>query len=199
MPADTPGAVAEALLTFLRRLDEAGLAYVIVGSMAGNVHGTPRLSQDVDVVVALSPRDLPPLVASLAPDFYVPQDTAQRAVTARSSFGILHLRTMQKIDVFVAGDSVFDREQFERRARVPLVAGQPSDVWILSPERLVVSKLRWYRKGGHVSEQQWRDVLGILKVQGDRLDLDDLKRAAAQVGVMDLLQQALQQAGLPAG
>jgi hypothetical protein len=196
MPADTPAAAAEALLTFVQRVEAAGLAYVVVGSMASSVHGEPRLSRDIDVVVAMSAADLPPLVASLKPDFYVPEDTAERAVTARSSFGLLHLRTMQKIDVFIAGDSAFDREQFEHRLRVALVAGQPSDVWILAPERLVVSKLSWYRSGGHVSEQQWRDVLGVLKVQGDRLDRADLRRAAAQAGVMDLLQSALQQAGL---
>jgi hypothetical protein len=67
--------------------------------------------------------------------------------------------------------------------------------YVASAEDTVLTKLEWYRMGSEVSERQWRDVLGVLKVQAERLDLAYLRRWAAALGVADLLEQALSQAG----
>ena len=66
--------------------------------------------------------------------------------------------------------------------------------YVASPEDVVLAKLEWFRSGGEVSERQLRDVLGVLKVQGERLDLAYLQRWAATLGVGDLLESALLQA-----
>jgi hypothetical protein len=54
--------------------------------------------------------------------------------------------------------------------------------------------LEWYRIGGEVSDRQWRDVPGVLKVQGDRLDRDYLRRMATELKVADLLERAFGEA-----
>jgi len=56
---------------------------------------------------------------------------------------------------------------------------------------VVLRKPEWYRRGGEVSERQWRDVQAIARIQGDRLDRDRLRLWADRLGVMDLLQRVL--------
>ena len=148
------------------------------------------------MVVDLPASRLEEFVRALGPGFYIPRESAARAVAAHSAFNVIHLATSAKVDVFVAGPAPFDREQFERRVRQPLVRdGRP--VWIFSPEVMVVKKLHWYRAGGCVSERQWRDVLGMLKVQAGRLDLAWMRQQAAVLGVTDLLDRALALQGPP--
>jgi len=59
--------------------------------------------------------------------------------------------------------------------------------------RILLQKLRWYRLGGETSDRQWRDVLGIVRVQGDGLDRAYLRAHAPVLGVDDLLERVLNQ------
>jgi hypothetical protein len=88
------------------------------------------------------------------------------------------------------------REELARRRLVRLEADDPtSTVAVASPEDAVLHKLEWFRDGGGVSDRQWRDVLGVLKVQGESLELDYLRRRAAQLATGELLERALDEAG----
>jgi hypothetical protein len=66
-----------------------------------------------------------------------------------------------------------------------------------SPEDILLQKLDWFRRGGGVSDRQWRDVLSILIVQGDRLDQTYLRSVAAESGLTDLLERARREAADP--
>jgi hypothetical protein len=98
---------------------------------------------------------------------------------------------MFKVDVFVAKARAFDRSQLARRQQ-HLLSEQPErHAYVASAEDIVLAKLEWYRLGGETSDRQWRDVLGVLKVQGDRLDRAYMRRMAVDLTVSDLLDRAL--------
>ena len=79
------------------------------------------------------------------------------------------------------------------RLDVLLLPGEdrPEPLWFHSAEDILLQKLRWYRRGGETSDRQWRDVIGLVRVQGARLDRAYLATGAARLGVEDLLEKAL--------
>lgn len=102
-----------------------------------------------------------------------------------------------KVDIFVLASAPYDQQAFQRRLRKTLGQELPRPVFVESPEDLVLSKLKWYRLGGEVSELQWRDVLSVLKLQAGHLDMAYLRQWAEQERVLDLLERALREATPP--
>lgn len=176
-------------------LEQLDIPYLVGGSMASSILGEPRATVDIDVAVRL-PRDrVDALVDALGSDFYVDRAAALDAVRRRASFNAIHQETVLKVDFFVLGDTSFDREQLSRRRPLPISDSGGQHVFVSSAEDLVLRKLEWYQAGGGVSDRQWRDVLGVLKVQAGRLDVDYLRRWAGELGLGELLDRALRAAG----
>jgi hypothetical protein len=172
-------------------LESLGVPYYVGGSVASTAHGVPRASVDADVVTALGPEHVQPLVGRLRTDYYVDEIRVRAAIQARRSFNAIHLATMFKIDVFVTKGRPFDREAMQR-AR-PMSLGDAQDqrrFAVASAEDTILAKLEWFRGGGEVSERQWTDVCGLLKALQPSLDRDYLDRWAKAVGVQDLLDRA---------
>jgi hypothetical protein len=181
-PLDVAAGVAAAL-------EALGIAYSIGGSLAGSFAGEPRATLDIDMVVALDAAHVPALVRALENDFYIDSAALHRAVIERGTTNLIHQVTSIKVDLFIAGGTPLDDELLHRRVRI---AGQHQDLlWIHSPEDILLQKLRWFRRGGEVSDRQWRDVLGIVRVQGKRLDREYLTPGARRMQVDDLLERAL--------
>lgn len=103
---------------------------------------------------------------------------------------------MIKIDVFIAKEQPYDAEAFARRRPDTLEEESSRKFYLSSPEDVVLSKLQWYLKGGGVSERQLKDVLGVLKVQGEKLDLEYLKYWASKLNLSDLLNRSFADAGM---
>ena|SRR5687767_3968968 len=186
-PVD-PIAVAAVVVGVLERL---GIPNTIGGSIAASFAGEPRSTVDIDVVASLGEDQIAALVAALSPDFYVDEDAVRRAVRAHSSVNVIHTATMLKVDIFVAGGTPLDEEQLARRLWIRVNDGV--ELPIHPPEDILLQKLRWFQLGGGISDRQWRDVIGIVRVQGSRLDLAYLERQAPVLGVAELLAQALAQ------
>lgn len=172
-----------------RSLEVMGIPYTIGGSIASSFAGEPRSTIDIDIVAALEERHVEALVADLSDEFYVDADALLRAIRARSSANLIHQATQLKVDVFIAGGTPMDLRQLARRMSVDLPDGRR--IFVHPPEDILLQKLRWYRRGGEVSDRQWRDITAIVRVQGRRLDRTYLQEGAQILGVVDLLERAL--------
>jgi hypothetical protein len=188
---DADGFAATLIVT--RLLDALDVPYVIGGSVASTVHGLIRTTVDVDLVADLRPDNVTRFVAALSDQFYVDEPTVREAIARRSSFNLIHLQSMAKFDVFLPGNRAFDRQQLARRIAQPVGTDSAQTLWILTAEDVILAKLDWFRQGGEVSERQWRDVLGLVQLQGERLDLPYLQQWAVALNVADLLEKALEE------
>ncbi len=174
-------------------LERLGVAFHLGGSLASSIHGFPRATLDADLVADLRPGQGEELSKLLGPGFYADARAMEAAIPSRASFNVIHLETMFKVDVFVRRASAFDRESFER-SRPEAIGPGGAAIRVATPEDTVLHKLRWYREGGGVSERQWTDAVGVLQVQGERLDRAYLDRWARELGVGDLLARAIGEA-----
>jgi hypothetical protein len=124
-------------------------------------------------------------------DFYVAEELISEAIRDRTSFNVIHLATMFKADIFLPRKDAWSHEEMARARTesIPLPANiRP--IRFSSPEDTILHKLLWYRLGGEVSDKQWSDILGVLKIQGTLLDLAYLESYAAILNVADLLARA---------
>jgi hypothetical protein len=181
----------------VQALEAVNATYWVGGSLASSSYGIPRATQDVDLVADLRSEQAAPFVAALADEFYVDAESVADAIRRRASFNVVHLATMYKADVFIMQASPWARIEAGRR-RLESLSGEDETVrvYLSSPEDVILHKLEWYRLGGGVSDRQWGDVLGVLKVQGEALDFGYLRQWAGELGLTELLAAALRDAGL---
>ena len=172
--------------------ERLGIPYLIGGSFASAVHGIVRATMDVDLVADIKPSHISSLVALLENEFYIDAEMILDAIQHTSSFNLIHLETMFKVDVFILKQRPFDLNQMQRRISQSVGDSPGDQAYFSTAEDIVLAKLEWFRAGGETSEQQWRDILGVLDLQSDRLDLEYLKKWAATLGIRDLLQRAIQ-------
>jgi hypothetical protein len=189
-----PGDAAEVGVAFARALEHAGIDYAVGGSVASSAYGEPRATRDLDFALRLPSAKVPALLEALGSDFIIDEAALHEAIRLRGTVNLFYLPSFTKIDLFLRGDDEYDRMEFSRLRRIEPVAGEP--VMASSAEDNLLWKLRWYRDGSEVSDQQWRDVLGLLRVSGGALDLGYLRQWAAFHGVSDLLERAMRQQGL---
>jgi hypothetical protein len=175
-------------------LDGLGIPWIVGGSLASSIHGVPRATQDIDLVAEIRRGHTKSLASALEAEFYVDEDAVLDAVLRRASFNLVHLDTMTKVDVFVPKGDPLSTAQIRRRQFVQVGATARESLPVLSPEDVILQKLRWYDAGQRISERQWRDVLGVLKVRAGTLDAGYLRQQATDAGLGDLLQQALDDA-----
>lgn len=186
-----PIAFARKVIGILEPLD---IAYYIGGSVASSLLGENRYTEDIDVIIELSKIKVQPLLeAFLAASFYISDMAVEDAVTGRcSSFNVLDNETLEKADLFILQNTRFAKSKMARRIQQELPDG--SSIWISSPEDIVLQKLVWGR--GSQSEKQWRDVLGVLKLQGNSLDFEYLRRWSAEMELAETLDRAFRESGL---
>ena len=171
-------------LEVLRRVSDGlkarGLQFMLTGSFAMAHYATPRMTRDIDLVVALSLEDVKSLVGEFSDDFYLDIDAARAAAECRRMFNMMHQSSGIKIDMIARKDSEYRRLEFDRRRRVSLGS---IDTWIVSREDLILSKLVWASESR--SEMQRRDVEQLLR--GDDIDRTYLREWALRLQVLSVL------------
>jgi hypothetical protein len=186
-----------ALAPVIAALDRLQIPYHVGGSVASSRHGIARTTVDADVVAALERRHAHPFVAALGADYYADVDMALDAIERRASFNVIFLEGMIKIDIFVAADTPFARSEMSRAVGGRL--GDDADaleVRFTSAEDIVLRKLEWYRASNQVFDRQWTDVIAVLQVQAGAIDVPYMRQWAPSLGIADLLEKALAEAGL---
>ena len=185
---------AELLGYLIDVLENLGIPYMVVGSMASMAYGEPRLTQDIDVVVDLHDRHVLRLCAAFPqPEYYVSPEAAAEAVQHEGQFNIIHPTSGNKVDLLVVKKDAYGQEQFARRQRVEIMPDREGAV--ARPEDVIIGKMEYYREGG--SEKHLRDITGILKVSPDEVDRRYVARWADELGLSEIWRAILRRLGEP--
>ena len=163
------------------RLEQGSLAYMLTGSMAMNYYAQPRMTRDIDLVVALTPPDTDTVVRLFTPDYYVSRDAVSSSILHESLFNLIRHESVIKVDCIVRKNTPYRRAEFERRQRITI---EDFSTWIASKEDLIISKL-WWAKDSH-SEQQLRDVKNLASTG---CDMDYIGRWTSELGLNTLWQE----------
>ena len=182
--------IREVLEDLRNALERTGIPYMVTGSFVSSVHGVPRATQDIDVIVEPTRDQLLALMRILAEPVY-DSDTedALNALRHRSMFSVIDRRGIWKIDFIVRKERPFSKREFGRRRKIDIL-GLSLDA--ATPEDLLLAKLEWAKLGE--SERQIRDAAGIIEIQGATLDVDYVKKWAAALDIEDQWRAALEKA-----
>lgn len=162
----------------LKKLD---IPYIITGGIAVVVWGRPRFTADIDIVIELLPAKLDVLAKELLKidkDVYVDKKSMQSALVRKGEFNFIHPASGLKADFWILRNDAFDKERMRRRIKKN-IAG--TDIYLTTPEDLILIKLLWSKDSG--SELQLRDVESILKFQ-KKLDLRYIRKWAKEHGTL---------------
>jgi len=166
---------------FSQKFSSAGIEYMLTGSVAMNYYAQPRMTRDIDVVIAIEAKDADLIVALFSNDYYVDSQEIRSAVEHESLFNMIHQASVIKVDCIVRKASAYRRLEFDRRREVTI---QDLKTWIVSKEDLIISKLYW-AKDSH-SELQLRDVRNLIATG---YDSDYLERWTIELGLHDLFKE----------
>jgi hypothetical protein len=172
------------------------IPYYIGGSVASSFQGEVRYTEDLDLVINIQPSQAQSILNVFSKDFYISQTAVDDALWERTlSFNVIDLATTEKADMFVMRSDAFSLVKMQRRQPYTPI-NQLDPIYLCTPEDTILQKLVWYRMTQSESQRQWRDVLGVLKLQSDRLDFDYLQKWSAELNLNDLLRTAYIESGI---
>jgi hypothetical protein len=190
----TPPDIIDITFRVIRVFRKLGIDYYITGSLASSAFGIARATLDVDIVADVKPEHISEITELMTEEFYIDEQMIRDALKQKSSFNLIHFETMFKVDVFILGQQPFDRQVLARKVQKIVSEDVTQQLSFATPEDIILKKLEWFKKGGGVSERQWQDVLGILKVQSTALDMIYLRRWAKEITITELLDKAIKDA-----
>jgi hypothetical protein len=166
-----------------RRFEQAHIPYMLTGSMAMNYYAQPRMTRDIDVVIAISPDDVVRVAALFRPDYYVSEGNIRESLAHESIFNLIHQESVIKVDCIIRKNSEYRKTEFERRQKISI---RDFTTFIVSKDDLVISKLYWAKDSR--SEIQLSDVRNLL---GTNYDEEYVRRWTRELGLVNLLNECL--------
>lgn len=183
----------ELLTAVVDALEAQGIEYMLTGSVASSLHGQPRSTHDIDVVVSIQGSAVPGLADAFGPPrYYFDADAAREAVAQGPMFNLIDTETGSKVDFWILTADPFDTSRFRRRCKEDLFGRQ---FWVSSPEDTILAKLRWAVLSGG-SEKHFADAVRVYEVQHDTLDQTYLDQWAESLGAKPLLDQLRDEADI---
>ncbi|MEY2485723.1 MAG: hypothetical protein QOH39_1371 [Verrucomicrobiota bacterium] len=167
-----------------RKFEQAGIPYMLTGSMAMNYYAQPRMTRDIDVVIAIEPEDVDSVAALFRPDYYVSEENIRESLAHQSIFNLIHQESVIKVDCIIRKSTEYRQVEFERRQKISIL---DFTTFIVSKEDLIISKLFW-AKDSH-SEVQLGDVKNLLATG---YDAAYLRRWTREPGLDNLLAKCLE-------
>ncbi|MEM9275021.1 MAG: hypothetical protein AAGA80_18955 [Cyanobacteria bacterium P01_F01_bin.143] len=181
--------LASVLHQILTKLD---VSYYVTGGVAAIAYGEPRTTQDLDIVIYIDFSNLSRLVSELENNGFYVAGLDDVVIGKISILQVTQIETISRADIIITTDEPYEQLKISRRQVYSLPDG--TDIIIASAEDIIPSKLAWSRQSK--SDKQWRDILGILKTQRERLDFDYLNQWSQQLEVYDELEKAKKESGL---
>ena len=163
------------------RFEMLGIPYMLTGSMAMIEYAMMRMTNDIDIVIEVTYSDAEKIIKTFEPDYYVPHGRVRDAISRKFMFNLLHQETLVKVDCVMRKDNEFQKLAFSHRRKINFSG---FDIWIISREDLILSKLNWAKTSR--SEMQMRDVASIIR---NGFDEKYVEEWAQKLGVKDLLQE----------
>ncbi|GER86522.1 hypothetical protein KDW_06840 [Dictyobacter vulcani] len=186
--------IQEAVRPIIEIAEQLKVPTLMMGSVANSIYGLPRSVQDVDLLADFNGDHLAFLFEHLTHDYIFDPDTITLALLQHTPFSVLHLSRLIKIDIFLPS-TVLDKAVLARRQPHVLIEGR-APFFLASPEDVTLLNLLNYQKQGNTADDQWNDILGLLKVQAPTIDVTYLSQQAAMLGIATPLSQALLDAGI---
>lgn len=152
----------EVLKIVVKRLESAGVPYMITGSIAANFYTTPRMTRDIDIVIEIGENNIEVLFFLFSDDFYIDKDSIRNAICNKQIFNIIHKEGVVKIDFIIRKDKKYSKIEFSRKRSIVF---EELKINVTSPEDLILSKLFWAKDT--LSEMQIRDVRNLMKTVPD--------------------------------
>ena len=168
--------VLRAVLPILERL---GIPYMLTGGIAATLHGRPRFTQDIDIVIDPTNAQLSQLLDTLVPNFVVNRDAAQDAFARHGEFNAIHRTLIFKVDFWFSTGNAFDSSRLVRAQAMEIATALTARV--ATPEDVIISKLLWLQQGA--TEKSANDVCGIVRARGAELDLAYLEGMIREMGL----------------
>jgi hypothetical protein len=188
------------MLPARQAFDEQNLFWYLGGSIASSLHGMQQMAQDIDLVVNLHLQNLPSLLPLLKQHYAFDDDAFQEAIFQRTACSLIHLDTLMKVDLIMAKQGAFETALHPRIASYSLDERSPS-LRLASAVEMILVKLRRYsqdllsRTDGMRDDAEWNDIVGMLKIQEPTLERDFLEEWARNLKIVEMLRQALVDAG----
>jgi hypothetical protein len=167
-----------------RRFEHAAIPYMLTGSMAMNYYAQPRMTRDIDVVIAIGLNDVDRVAALFRPDYYVSEKSIRESLVHESIFNLIHQDSVIKVDCIIRKTSEYRQVEFERRQKIFIL---DFTTFIVTREDLIISKLLWAKESA--SELQLRDVQNLLATE---YDSQYLRHWTRELGLDNLLQRCLE-------
>jgi hypothetical protein len=166
-----------------QRFEQVRIPYMLTGSVAMSYYAQPRMTRDIDVVIAISPNDVGRVAALFRPDYYLSEENIRESVAHESIFNLIHQESVIKVDCIIRKSGEYRKTEFERRQEISIL---DFTTFIVSKEDLIISKLSWAKDSR--SEIQLRDVRNLL---GTGYDAEYLARWTRELEVRNLLNECL--------